>query len=153
MIESHTLFPFDTHDCIPYDRCPQPWSLIGIPSSHRILGEIAGAAGDPCQPVVSLPSPDGWPDGAAELGVGAISSHVLRQPADRLGQPLAHGRVFLQQLQTLGHNVDPVLRKLRVPSQHVPASPIPKFTNHSRGLVRAAAPRGASHPSTGAPKS
>ena len=84
--------------------------------------------------------PDGWPDGAAELSAGAVSSHVLRLSADRLGQPPAHGRVFLQQLQTLGYNDDPVLRKLRVPSQHVLASPIPKFPNSSRGLIRAAAP-------------
>ena len=47
---------------------------------------------------VRLPSPDGWPDGAAEFRTGAVPSHVLRVLADRLGQPLAHGRVFLQQL-------------------------------------------------------
>ena len=38
--------------------------------------------------------------------------------------------VFLQQLQTLGHNVDPVLRELRVPSQNLPASSIPKSPIH-----------------------
>ena len=87
------------------------------------------------------------------LTPGAVSSHVLRLPADRLGQPPAHGRVFLQQPKTLGYNADPVLRELRVISPDVPASPIPSLYHSSRGLVRAAAPRGASHSSKGAPKS
>ena len=118
-----------------------------------LLGSSSGAFGDPCQSVVRLPSPDGWPDGAAEFRFGAVPSHVLRVPADRVGQPLAHGRVFLQQLQTLGYNANPVLRELRVPSPDVPAPSISRSHNPSRGFVRAIAPRGASHTSTRAPKS
>ena len=37
------------------------------------------------------------------------------------------------------HSADPVLRELRVPSPNVPASPIPKLQDTTRGLVRAAA--------------
>ena len=106
----------------------------------------------PCQPLVHLPSLDGWPDREAQFRSGALLSHVLRVPAYRLGQSLALSRVLLQQLKALVYNPDPVLRELRVPSQNVPASPIPPPPNPSRGFVRAVAPRGASHASTKARK-
>ncbi|MCQ6525359.1 DUF1800 domain-containing protein, partial [Bacillus paranthracis] len=59
------------------------------------LRAAAGSPGDQGQPLFSLPSPDGWPDGADEFGVGAVPAHVRGLPADRLGQPPPPGRIQL----------------------------------------------------------
>ena len=93
------------------------------------------------QPVVGISPADGWADGAPQFGAGAVPSHILRLPADRLGQPPPPGRILVQQLQAFCHFPDPVFRQLRVPPQHVPASPIPKFAHPNSRFVRAEASR------------
>ena len=55
------------------------------------------------------------------------------------GQPPSIGGVFLQKLQALGDHPLPVLRQLRLPSQHVPPTSRSRFPYPSRGFVCSAA--------------
>ena len=77
----------------------------------------------------------------------------MRLPTNRLGQPPPLGRVQLQKLQTFGYHHVPVLRQLRVSSQHVPTHNQSRIQNPSRGVLRHTAARGPSGSLVGAPQS